>query len=96
MSSIYRVYYPKDPSFRFNPDLKTADIADPPGAIFPEGGWDCIGDVKADDLEDLYYLLNVVIDRKKFRSMSVGDVAYDILAGRFYQVDDFGFAEVPS
>ncbi|MDD5048194.1 MAG: YodL domain-containing protein [Methanoregulaceae archaeon] len=100
MASIYRVYYPKNPTFRLNPDLKVSDVVTVPGEIEPRDDWRYIGPFRADDLEDLYYRLNVENHHHGIRSMSVGDVVWDVLDesldAAFYQVDDIGFTEVPS
>jgi hypothetical protein len=95
---LYRLYYPLDPSFRFNPDLKRDDVIYPRSSKYartPSPGWYHAGLVVADNLDHLYELTNIGPALAGVsRSLSVGDVILDTGTEALYQVDDVGFEEV--
>lgn len=96
---LYRLYYPLDPSFRFNPDLKRDDVIHSrlsKLARTPAPGWYHAGLVVADNLDHLFELTNIGPGLAGVsRSLSVGDVILDTGTEALYQVDDVGFEEVP-
>lgn len=60
-----------------------------------------VANVEAKDLDEVFHIMNVAKNGdsvepmiEAYRSMSVGDIIFDIEAGKWWFVDNFGFAEI--